>query len=324
MPVRVSVWRSCYGRASRRNISSVRLMLDLAKRHTFERGKIKISYLEWNSADLERKDFKENITRKKPLLLLHGLADSAVVWSSLGAYLNPRYHVVAPDLRGHGESSKSDRGYTSKEIIADLEALMAHLGWKRAHILGHSWGGKLATIWATSHSQCFYSLILVDPFYVDRLPSWFKITFPLLYQVLPFLQGMGPFADRATAEKVAQNLKQYRQWTTLQQQAFRASIEPKADGTWGSKFSVAARNQIFTDVMQQSGLTKQLAMPCLFIQPTEGLNRTQWQLKPYRQYLTNLEIRQIPGNHWVFLVNPDDFNREVARFLDRQNDLLRT
>ena len=291
-------------------------MLDIAKRHTFKQGKIEISYLEWK--------FKDDITSTKPLLLLHGLADSAVVWSSLGTYLASRYHVVAPDLRGHGSSSKPDRGYTSEQIIADLEALMTHLGWSKAHILGHSWGGKLATIWATSHSQRFSSLILVDPFYVNRLPSWFKITFPLLYRVLPFLQGMGPFVDRATAEKVARSLKQYRQWTTFQQQAFRASIEPKPDGTWGSKFSVAARNQIFTDVMQQSGLTKPLAMPCLFIQPTKGLNRTQWQLKPYRQYLTDLEIQQISGNHWVFLVNPNDFNQEVTKFLERQNDSLKT
>ena len=286
-----------------------RSMLNIAQRHSCHRGEIEISYLEWkptNTSDLE------------PVLLLHGLADCTVVWSSLGDYLSSRYHIVAPDLRGHGESSKPDSGYSSTEIIADLEALMAHLGWEKAHILGHSWGGKLAAIWATHNPQRFSSLILVDPFYVDKLPSWIKITFPLLYRVLPFLQGMGPFESEAAAEKLARNLKQYKQWTPLQQQVFRASIEPKLDGTWGNKFTIPARNQIFTDVMQQSGLTKPLAIPSLFIQPTEGLNRTQWQLKPYRRYLSNLEIKQVSGNHWVFLVNPQQFNHAVVNFLDRQ------
>ncbi len=297
-------------------------MLDIAQRHSYRRGEIEISYLEWDfSGDLSDQDSsRDSIQVKKPLLLLHGLADCAVGWSSLGTYLADRYHVVAPDLRGHGESSKPDHGYSSAEIIADLEALMNHLGWKQAHILGHSWGGKLATIWATQNPQRFSSLILVDPFYVDKLPSWLKITFPLLYRVLPFLQGMGPFTSEEAAVKLAQNLKQYRQWTDLQQTTFQASIEPKPDGTWGSKFTTAARNQIFTDVMQQSGLTKPLAIPSLFIQPTEGLNRTQWQLKPYRRYLTNLEIQQVSGNHWVFLVNADQFNVQVARFLDQQNN----
>lgn len=284
----------------------------MLKRHTCKHGKIEISYLE---SDLLSDRLGDR--SKQRLLLLHGLADCAVIWSSLAEYLGDEYHIVAPDLRGHGESSKPENGYSSNQIIADLEALMAHLGWNQAHILGHSWGGKLAAIWATHNPQRFTSLILVDPFYVDKLPSWLKITFPLLYRVLPFLQGMGPFETEAAAEKLAQNLKQYRQWTPLQQQVFRASIEPKQDGTWGSKFTVTARNQIFADVMQRSGLTKPIAIPSLFIQPTKGLNRTQWQLKPYRRYLSNWEIKQIAGNHWVFLVNPDEFNREVAKFLRR-------
>lgn len=290
-------------------------MLDIARRHCCQRGEIEISYLEWNN-DLSESVSSRSISNPKKLLLLHGLADCAVVWSSLGEYLADNYHIVAPDLRGHGESSKPDNGYSSPEIIADLEALMAHLGWSQAHILGHSWGGKLAAIWATENPQRFSSLILVDPFYIDRLPSWLKITFPLLYRVLPFLQGMGPFDSKATAATLAQNLKQYRQWSELQQKVFYASIEPKPDGTWGSKFTVAARDRIFSDVMQQAGLTKSLSIPTLFIQPSAGLNRTQWQLKSYRKYLTNLEIKQVAGNHWVFLVNPEEFNREVAMFLN--------
>lgn len=300
-----------------------KFMLDIVQRHSCHRGEIAISYLEWRSSDLlTLADPTENNSDPKPLLLLHGLADSATVWSSLGDYLSPKYHIVAPDLRGHGESGKPDNepsnAYCSAEIIADLETLMSHLDWEKAHILGHSWGGKLAAIWATQNPNRFSSLILVDPFYVDRFPSWIKIIFPFLYRVLPFLQGMGPFKNEKAAEKIAQNLKQYRQWTQLQQQAFRASIEPKQDGMWGSKFTISARNQIFTDVMQQAGLTKSLAMPSLFIQPSKGLNRTQWQLKPYRRYLSNLEVKQVPGNHWAFLVNPKPFNLEIARFLERQ------
>ena len=274
-------------------------------RKTFPHGIIDISYLESRQG-------------KKPLILLHGLADCALVWSSLIEHLAAEYHIVAPDLRGHGESSKPETGYSSLEIIADLEALVEHLGWDRVNVLGHSWGGKLASIWATNNPQRFSSLILVDPFYVGKLPSWFKITFPFLYRVLPFLKGMGPFPSQEEAEKLAQTLKQYSQWTPLQQKVFRGTIEPKQDGTWGSKFTVAARNQIFTDVMQTAGLTKTLNIPALFIQPTKGLNRLQWQLQPYHFYLPNLAIEQISGNHWVFLVNPHEFNQAVANFLTDQ------
>ena len=286
-------------------------MPDIARRHCCYREESKISYLEWKI------NLSTEVINSRELLLLHGLADCAVVWSSLGEYLADCYHIVAPDLRGHGESSKSDNGYSSSDIIADLEALMAHLGWSQAHTIGHSWGGKLAAIWATQNPQRFHSLILVDPFYINRLPSWLKITFPLLYRVLPFLRGMGPFDSQAEAVKLARNLKQYRQWSELQQKVFYASVEPKSNGTWGSKFTVAARNRIFEDVMQQAGLTKPLT---LFIQPSQGLNRTEWQLKPYRRYLSNLKIEKITGNHWLFLVNPYKFNAEIAGFLDQQSN----
>ena len=282
-------------------------MLENVQCHSCQRGDIFISYLEWN----------HSCDRRTPLLLLHGMADCAMVWSSLGTYLAEQYWVIAPDLRGHGESSKPETGYSSEAIIADLEALMAHLGWEQAHILGHSWGGKLAAIWASLAPQRFASLILVDPFYINKLPGWLKITFPLLYRVLSFLQGMGPFPSQAAASELAKTLKQYRQWSDLQQRVFNASIEAKPDGTWGSKFTLAARNGIFTDVMQKSGLTSTLSIPSLFIQPTKGLNRTQWQLKPYFRYLSNLKIQQVAGNHWVFLVNPDDFNQAIAEYLSQ-------
>ena len=266
-------------------------------------SELKLAYLEWHQG-------------QEPLLLLHGLADSAWVWANLGEYLADSYHIIAPDLRGHGESSKPETGYNSSEIIADLEALLKALGWQNAHILGHSWSAKIATLWATRYPERFRSLILVDPFFIGKLPAWFEITFPLLYRILPFLKGMGPFASYEEAENLAKNLKQYRGWNSWQQKAFQASIKSRDNGQWVSKFSISARNGIFKDVMKVNGLTQKLNIPTLFIKPEAGLNRTNWQLRPYRNYLTNLEIKEVPGNHWAFLVEPEKFNQTIANFLD--------
>ena len=262
-----------------------------------------LSYWEWNQG-------------REPLLLLHGLADCALVWASLGDYLATNYHIVAPDLRGHGDSSKPQEGYQFADFIRDLEGLMQHLGWSSASVLAHSWSAKLLVIWATQHPERFRSLILVDPFFIDKIPSWLGITLPILYRVLPFLKIMRSFASYEEAEKLARQLKQYQGWTPLQQQVFQASIEEKSDGTWSSKFIVPARDHIFQEVMGVAGLTKPIEIPTLFIKPRQGLNRTSWQLKPYRTYLPNLQISEVPGNHWAFLVEPEIFNRTVAEFLN--------
>ncbi|MEG5056318.1 alpha/beta hydrolase [Microcoleus sp. A2-C5] len=277
-------------------------------RNTLQLPEIELSYLEWNP---------EKGTEKVPrLLLLHGLADSAVVWTSLGNYLSNRYHIVAPDMRGHGESSKPETGYTFTRAIADLEALMVHLNWPDAHIVGHSWTGKLAPIWARQNGDRFCSMILVDPIFITKLPAVMKLTLPIVYRKLDCLKCMGPFATLAQAEAAAKQSGEYAGWSEVQQMVFQHQIEQKLDGSWGSKFTITARNQIFAEVMKVAGLTEYIDIPTLFVQPEKGVNRMDWQMQPYQRYLKNLVIQKVPGNHWCFLTQPDTFNQTVADFLE--------
>ncbi|MBW4631892.1 MAG: alpha/beta hydrolase [Iphinoe sp. HA4291-MV1] len=271
-------------------------------RQTLSIPDIKLSYLEWNQG-------------QEPLLLLHGLADHALVWSSLGDDLAPNYHIVAPDMRGHGESSKPELDYSFESAIADLEALMDSLGWSAAHVVAHSWTGKLAVIWARSNPQRLRSMVLVDPIFIWKIPSFFKITFPFLYRFLSFLKGMGPFASYEEAQQQAFQLNQFQGWSPLQQQVFQAGLEQKPDGSWGSKFTIAARDRIFEEVMLFPGFTVSIHIPTLFVQPEKGLNRKDWQLQPYKTNLKNLRICQVPGNHWPFLTEPEAFNQTVKTFL---------
>ncbi|MEG4940101.1 alpha/beta hydrolase [Microcoleus sp. F4-D5] len=277
-------------------------------RKTLQLPDIELSYLEW-----QPETGKEKVPR---LLLLHGLADSACVWTSFGNYLSNRYHIVAPDMRGHGESSKPKTGYTFKSAIADLEALMAHLNWPDAHILGHSWTGKLAPIWARQNPDRFCSMILVDPIFITKLPAALKLTLPIVYRRLDCLKCVGPFATLSQAEAAAKQSGEYADWSDVQQRVFQQQIEQKSDGTWGSKFAIAARNQIFAEVMKVAGLTENIEIQTLFVQPEKGVNRMDWQMQPYNRYLKNLTVAKVPGNHWSFLTEPETFNQTVADFLE--------
>ncbi len=254
----------------------------------------------------------------QPVLMLHGMADNSLVWLKLGDFLasqNPTYHLVAPDLRGHGNSSKPETGYFCQDYFTDLENLYQYFNWEKAHIIAHSWSAKLACLWATKYPHRCQSLVLVDPFFINSMPSIFKLTFPILYKVLPFLKLMQSFSNYEEAEKLAKGLKQFQGWTSWQEEIFKYGMEKKADGSWSSKFIKPARNEIFEDVMGEKGLTKKLDLPSLLVLPEAGLNRTSWQIKPYRDYLVNLQIAKVPGNHWAFIVEPDTFNQTIADFL---------
>lgn len=271
-------------------------------RKTLTLPHIQLSYLEW-------------FTGPEPVLLLHGLGDHARVWSDLAISLGNRYHLVALDMRGHGESGKPTQGYTFTELIGDLEALLDHLGWSQVHGIAHSWTAKLLPIWATSTPQRLASMVLVDPFYINKMPGFVNFTFPLLYKVLPFLQGMGPFSSYEVAEAKAQTLNQFQGWSPLQQKVFAEGIEQKADGSWGSKFTVPARNEIFQESVAVSGLTAPIDIPTLLVQPEQGINRRASSLKTYQTYLNQLQVERLSGNHWPFLVEAERFNPAVIEFL---------
>ncbi|MEA5574930.1 alpha/beta hydrolase [Anabaena sp. UHCC 0451] len=274
-------------------------------RNKLSKADVEISYLEWNQG-------------QEPLLLLHGMADNSLVWSSLGDYLAADYHIVAPDMRGHGESTKPEQDYSFESAIADLEALMDKLGWSDAHIVSHSWTGKLAAIWARQNPARLKSITLIDPIFIWKMPSLLKLTFPLLYRVLPFLKSMGPFTSYEEAEQKIKQLGQFQDWNSVQQQVFQAGIEQKPDGTWGSKFTIAARDGIFDAVLEVPGFITPVDTPALFIQPEKGVNRQDWQIQPYKTNLKNLTFKKVPGNHWPFLTKPEEFNQTIAKFLAAQ------
>jgi esterase len=84
-------------------------------------------------------------------------------WDVLATLLRRRYHVVAPDLRGHGDSDWSDEGdYRYKTSSRDMRKLIKGLGWRRLTLMGLSLGGLVAMHIATKHSERLDALVIVD------------------------------------------------------------------------------------------------------------------------------------------------------------------
>ncbi|MGE5102609.1 MAG: alpha/beta fold hydrolase, partial [Deltaproteobacteria bacterium] len=80
-----------------------------------------------------------------PLVLLHGLSANAHCFAGLiGAGLSPSFRVIAPDLRGRGQTDKPATGYTMADHARDVLALLDALGLERVILGGHSFGGYLA------------------------------------------------------------------------------------------------------------------------------------------------------------------------------------
>lgn len=101
----------------------------------------------------------------RPLLLAHGFTGAKEDFSDFVDRLaDLGWHVVAPDHRGHGASAQpaSEDAYSFERFAEDLVALMDALGWPRAVVLGHSMGGMVVQVLATSAPHRVEALVLMD------------------------------------------------------------------------------------------------------------------------------------------------------------------
>lgn len=98
-----------------------------------------------------------------PLLLVHGFGNDAHVWDDFAPHVAPYYRTLALDLRGHGDSDRDpERRYAYEHHVADLEAATAALGIERLVLVGHSLGGRIATLFAARHPERMAGLVIVD------------------------------------------------------------------------------------------------------------------------------------------------------------------
>jgi pimeloyl-ACP methyl ester carboxylesterase len=97
------------------------------------------------------------------VVLLHGWPQTWYMWRNVLPGLASHYRVIAPDLRGLGDSSRPLGGYDTRTVAQDIWRLMHDvLGHKRFIVVGHDWGGPVAFALAAQHRQAVRALAIFD------------------------------------------------------------------------------------------------------------------------------------------------------------------
>ena len=95
------------------------------------------------------------------ILLLHGIAGSSDTWRSVIGPLSRKYRVIAPDLLGHGNSTKPRSDYSLGAFSVLVRDILDHLGIAGATIVGHSLGGGIAMQFVYQHPEYVHRLVLI-------------------------------------------------------------------------------------------------------------------------------------------------------------------
>jgi pimeloyl-ACP methyl ester carboxylesterase len=99
-----------------------------------------------------------------PVVLLHGYAQTSHMWRPLMTELARSHTVIAPDLRGIGQSSIPADGYTKAVMAQDIHALVHSLGYPRIRLVGHDIGLMVAYAYAAQYASEVDRIVLMDAF----------------------------------------------------------------------------------------------------------------------------------------------------------------
>ena len=100
----------------------------------------------------------------EPVVLLHGYAQTSHMWRPLMTELARTHTVIAPDLRGIGQSSIPADGYTKAVMAQDIHALIHSLGYPRIRLVGHDIGLMVAYAYAAQYASEVDRIVLMDAF----------------------------------------------------------------------------------------------------------------------------------------------------------------
>ena len=97
-----------------------------------------------------------------PVVLLHGWPQTWYMWRKIIPGLAEHHTVIAPDLRGFGQSSKPVDGYDKRTVATDIYELVRSLGCEEIYLVGHDFGGPTAYAYASAHPEDVKKLVILD------------------------------------------------------------------------------------------------------------------------------------------------------------------
>lgn len=260
-----------------------------------------------------------------PLLLLHGGRDHCRNWDWTAEALRGDWHVICPDLRGHGDSGWDESGnYTTLSYVYDLAQIVHQLGLSPVTIVAHSLGGNIALRYAGLYPENVRRLVAIEG--LGPSPSMIaeRDKTPLAERCRQWIDDKRGAAGRqprryATFEDALSRMQQENTHLSDAQARHLTThaVIRNEDGTYGWKFDPYVRVWPPVDLPQSDlhGLWSRITCPTRLVYGGES-----WASNPEKdgriQYFSNAEVSVYDGaGHWVHHDHFDDLLSDLRQFL---------
>jgi pimeloyl-ACP methyl ester carboxylesterase len=255
------------------------------------------------------------------ILFLHPQGSTAEIWQSALDFFNENYHVVLMDLRGHGRSGKPALGYDIHSQCVDILSVMDHLKIKRAHLVGNSLGGDIATAFAALYPDRVLSLTNIDSGMINYVGENGErdITKEQVIEEFKAREIKG-FLSRDELNRYVRKVFPSAIWDGYFEHWFKyVSIFELEDGRISYQIPISINTQIMEMVcdLNYLELYKTITCPILFL-PAEQEDKLSIKLQYIKEAskYTYTKTTVIPGSkHLMVLDQGQETFIELAEFL---------
>jgi haloacetate dehalogenase len=259
------------------------------------------------------------------VLLLHGFPQTRAMWRGIAPGLAERFTVIAPDLRGYGDSeTPQDMADMSfRAMAADAAALMAHLGHERFHLVGHDRGGRTAHRLALDRPEIVRSLTVMDIVPTHLLLSQLEHGVARSYYHWFFLSQPSPLPERMIgADPDAFFESCLLGWGGASLTDFDAAALDAYRESWRRPATIASmcndyRAAIDVDFADDAAdLGRRVSCPALVLYGADGKMAQAFDVPAtWADRLADMRARTAPGGHFFPDTAPDETAGILLEFL---------
>lgn len=282
--------------------------------HTYFSQRLRLHYVDWGNSDAP------------PMILIHGSRDHCRNWDWVAERFRDKYHIIAPDLRGHGDSQWMIGGtYDQVDYVYDITQLLHQKHMTPVTVIGHSLGGVIALNYTSLYPEDVTKLVCIEglgpppPKMLERQRRPWDQKMHGLFEELRKLSGRSP-RRYATLEEAFQRMQAENPHLS-EEQARHLTIHgsnQNEDGTYSWKFDNYVRvfSPIGVSNEQYAWMLARITCPTLLVRGMES-----WATDPEEDgrldgFSCPVESESVASaGHWVHHDQLDRFVDRVQKFL---------
>jgi pimeloyl-ACP methyl ester carboxylesterase len=284
--------------------------------HTFISQRLRLNYFDWGNPDAP------------PLVLVHGGRDHARNWDWVAKRLRDRWHIIAPDLRGHGDSQWSNDGaYAMPGYIYDLAQLVHQLRLAPVTLMGHSLGGNIATRYTGIFPENVKRLVSIEGLGLSPKAMAERLARPFAERMQLWVSAQRGLAHRLprryeSIEDAIARMQEANKHLSPEQASHlaRHGVNQNEDGTYSWKFDPYLHVFPPVDVPAEEveRLWANVACPALLV-----YGKQSWASNPLEdgraRHFRNARVVMVDdAGHWVHHDQTEFFLKMVQAFLEEK------